>query len=458
VAGKKKPPAAPKPASDTTGRGLLIGAVAIFALHAFACMWIRNLGFDHISDDDFSRVTIAQGFAHDAHLDPSGTSWLPFPFWIMGLGMKVLGRELATARGLAIFFSSLAAPLPWIALRLTKVPTWRAFGALVFALGSPWAIWTGAATVPESFTASLTAAALIALASADTLHRRALIGFGAAMLAACFSRYEAWPAAAVAAIALGVKFRATRRREVLIALALCVAGPLLWMAWNAHAHDGPLHFFRRVSTFKKAIGDGSTSTFDALVYFPKLLFAVRPEVTIPALVLVPLAIADKDVRKQWGLPLLAVLAEVTFLAIGNARDGAPAHHSERALLACFEILALYVGFVLLTPWIRVLKDEEAAKTQKTPKAQRAFMGFVLVAWLVTLLRADGTMPGTQPSELRDAQVQRGDKLRREGAKKLEVTPCGYEHFALVASYGAPENVTVNQSHFGGECPKVDVKD
>ena len=114
--------------------------------------------------------------------------------------------------------------------------------------------------------------------------------------------------------------------------------------------------------------------------------------------------------------------------------------------------------MLLTPWVRVLKDEEAAKTQSTPKAQRAFMGFVIVAWLVTLLRADGMTPGTQPSELRDDQMQRGDKLRRDGAKKLEVTPCGYEHFALVAAFGEPENVTVNQSHFGGECPKVEVKD
>ena len=34
------------------------------------------------------------------------------------------------------------------------------------------------------------------------------------------------------------------------------------------------------------------------------------------------------------------------------------------------------------------------------------------------------------------QMQRGDKLKRDGAKKLEVTPCGYEHFALVAAYGA----------------------
>ena len=458
-------------ADAPTRRTLLLGALAIFALHAFACMWARNLGFDHISDDDFSRVTIAQSFAHSAKLDPSGTSWLPFPFWILGLGMKILGRDLSSAQGLSIFFASAAAPLPWIALRLGRVPGWRAFLAVVFALGTPWAIWTGAATVPESFTASLTAAGLIGLAA--NVSPRANIAFGAALFAACLSRYEPWPAAAVAAIALAiplVRERATMTREDRIgrsvALALSVAGPLLWMAWNAHAHDGPLHFFRRVATYKQAIGASATSTLDALLFYPKLLLAIRPEVTFVAFLFSPLAIGDKQVRKQWGLPLLAVLAEVVFLAIGNARDGAPAHHSERALLACFEILALYVAWVLLTPWIKYMKDDETAsamenqqRRQRTPKAQRAFLGFVIVAWLITIVRgADAPMPGTQHSEQREAQLQQGDKLRREGAKSLEVTPCSYEHFALIAAYGAPENVTINPSHWNpDQCPKVEVK-
>lgn len=452
-------------------RALLLGAVAIFALHAFACMWARNLGFDHISDDDFSRVTIAQAWAHSAKLDPSGTSWLPFPFWILGLGMKILGRELTTAQGLSIFFASAAAPLPWVALRLGRVPGWRAFLGVVFALGTPWAIWTGAATVPESFTASLTAAGLIGLAT--NASPRANIAFGAALFAACLSRYEPWPAAAVAALALGLRLareRATLERParvgLSVALALCIAGPLLWMAWNAHAHDGPFHFFRRVSTYKQAIGAGATSTFEALVFYPKLLLAIRPEVTFVALLFSPLAMADKEVRRQWGLPLLGVLAEVVFLAIGNARDGAPAHHSERALLACFEVLALFVAWVLLTPWIKYMKDDDTAsaqenqvRRQRTPKAQRAFLGFVIVAWLITIVRgADAPMPGTQHSEQRESQLQQGDKLRRDGAKSLEITPCGYEHFALIAAYGAPENVTINPSHFSPDaCPKVDVK-
>ncbi|MBX3233259.1 MAG: hypothetical protein KIT84_20920 [Labilithrix sp.] len=461
------------PAAST--RSLLLAACAIALLHAFACAWLRNLGFDHISDDDFSRVVIAQGFAHHARLDPSGTSWLPFPFWILGLGMKLLGRDLATARALSILFSSLAAPLPFVALRLSGVPWPRAFVALVFALGTPWMLWSGATTVPESFTAALTAAGVLGLATVaarardgasptdlarektakTALREAAPLGFGAALFAACLSRYEAWPAAAVAAIWVGVTLRRSPKRPRLIvaAVALCVAGPLMWMAWNAHAHDGPLHFFRRVSTYKRAIGDGATSWASALFFYPKLLFAVRPEVTLPALVLSPLAFVDRQVRRRWGLPLLAAFAQLAFLSIGNARDGAPAHHAERALLGGFVIFALFLADVVLTPWIRTTKNGETKPA--IPKAQKAFGGFIAIAWLISLLRADGTTPGMHPSEARTEQIERGTKLRKDGVKPLTVTPCGYEHFALVAAYGAPEQVTVNPAHFDQECPKVE---
>src|SRR5262245_35515505 len=41
-------------------------------------------GFRAVSDDDFSRVVLAQQWALKPHLDPTGSSWLPFPFWIYG--------------------------------------------------------------------------------------------------------------------------------------------------------------------------------------------------------------------------------------------------------------------------------------------------------------------------------------------------------------------------------------
>ena len=76
---------------------------AILALAKVAVsLWVLRLGFSHVSDDDFARTVIAQTFAGAPKLDPSGTSWLPLPFWLTGGAMMVLGRSIAVARGVAI--------------------------------------------------------------------------------------------------------------------------------------------------------------------------------------------------------------------------------------------------------------------------------------------------------------------------------------------------------------------
>ena len=191
------------------GRPPARGVAIVAAVHALACVLVLALGFDHVSDDDFARVTIAQSFAHAPKLDPSGTSWLPFPFWALGSVMVVAGRSLAVARVASIAFASLAAVLPYVALRMTGASRraahrsrWRSRTL------SPWSLWLGAATVPESFTASFTAAAAIALGSPRGPRLRAAStrsGFALALLAACLSRYEPWPVAAVLAIVLAVR-------------------------------------------------------------------------------------------------------------------------------------------------------------------------------------------------------------------------------------------------------------
>ena len=87
-------------------------AALVATLYAAACALARVQGFDHVSDDDFARVTIAQAFAASPKLDPSGTSWLPFPFWLLGGALRLLGRSLEVARGASLVFSALASPRP----------------------------------------------------------------------------------------------------------------------------------------------------------------------------------------------------------------------------------------------------------------------------------------------------------------------------------------------------------
>lgn len=418
-------------------------AAVVAALHVLATCIVLANGFDHVSDDDFSRVTIAQTFAHAPRLDPSGTSWLPFPFWWTGAWMAVFGRTLAVARVASIALSSLGAALLFGALRASGVARGRALAGLLFALASPWPLWLGAATVPESFTATATATAAIVLAS------RPSAPFAALLAAACLSRYEAWPVAAVLAIVLAARAREPEdRRAHVVSAAIVAAAPLAWMLWNLHAHGSPVHFFHRVSTFKRAIGAGSTDAGTALLLYPRLLVTTRPEVAIAA-ALGLLALRDEDLQRRWAVPLACLLAQIAFLAVGNARDGAPAHHPERALLGVMVLAAVFaVDACAELPTRFVTSQGRAA----------AAFGLVLT-WAWSANRVYGDQPGTSASEDRHAQVTRGRELRDRGTRALTVTPCAFEHFALLAAYGAPENATVmprRDANAGERCPRVTI--
>ena len=461
-------PSAAAARASSGKRALAVDALGIAVLYAGACAFARAAGFDHVSDDDFSRVTIAQAFAHAPRLDPSGTSWLPFPFWVLGTLMAVFGRSLAVAHATSIVLASAAATAPYLTLRSCGIARGRALLAAAFALATPWCVWLGAAPVPESFTASLTAAGVIGLAAVrahddertddDASERpprpRMAVLFSLAIVAACLSRYEPWPIAAVLAVALAMRAaRAPReRRRLVLGLAvLCSLGPLLWMAWNAHAHDGPLHFFRRVSSFKRAIGDGATDTVEALALYPRLLFTTRPELAIPTLFLLP-ALKNPHVRRRWGVPLLCVAAQLAFLSYGNARDGAPAHHPERALLGTMMLLALFTADVGMSKLRGLALDGRALAA----KAGAAFFG---VAWIISSIRG-ADPPGQGAMDDRTEQIARGAKLRADGVKSIVVTPCAFEHFALIAAYGAPEDAMIEPRTGAAptsECPNVEIR-
>jgi hypothetical protein len=372
----------------------------------------------------------------------------------------------------------------YLAARAAGVVRWCAVVGVVLAMTTPWNAWLGVATVPEALTGALVASGAIAV---GVRKARGWAAFG--LLCAALSRYEAWPVCAVLGAVCGVGalrglwqarggagggVRATADAKPagargdqdelsrawdlwgrnLACAGIATAGPLLWMAWNGHVHDGPLHFLRRVVAYRDRVAPvGGT---EALVAFPRALLQGAPEIVgVAALGTIGLAL-DPELRRRWACPLATTGALVAFLIAGDWRGGAPTHHPERALLAAWWVLAVFGvdgvrAVARRLAWARPKREAWAAAA-----AAAAVMSW---GWGLTRIR---TIPGSGPDEARDTQVALGTELAERGVETIEVTPCRYEHFAVLAAFGAPERAVVEGRAEGtvgekAECPRVVVR-
>jgi hypothetical protein len=406
--------------------------------------WVLHQGFSHVSDDDYARTVIAERFAHAPRLDPSGTSWLPLPFWLEGTAMALAGRTLGVARAVATMLGAASVAAPYLAMRTAGMHRAAALVATAIAMALPWNAWLGVATVPEGWSGAIVAASVIAMARPE-----ARVWAAAGLFVGALSRYEAWPACVVmvALCAWSARNAGARRRETVCAL-VAATGPLAWMAWNAHAHDGPLHFVTRVATFRQAIGAADVPLADKLLGYPRALVTETPEIVGLAVLGVAGLAMVPALRTRWAWAATAVLATVAMLVWGDVHDGAPTHHAVRALA--------------MTWWVLVAMGVDAAAAfvgkLGVRSAPLALGGAALLGlgWSVTLPARWTDAPGRSPQERRDVQIARGLELRAEDAPHADVTPCAYEHFALLAAWGAPERATVAMTPdpHSRECPRV----
>jgi 4-amino-4-deoxy-L-arabinose transferase-like glycosyltransferase len=310
---------------DRDRRAWLGAALLAGSAHAAAAALLRVAGFDSLSDDDHARVVIAQAFAASPRLDPTGTSWLPAPFWLYGAAMALLGSSLAAARALAVAAAGASGALLVAGAAAAGLDPRSALLAAALALFLPLVSFLGAAPVPELPTAAAVAFALLHLASAREAppwrwHLAAVL-----LALASLSRYEAWiPAAFFALVAAS---HARRRPALLAAALLAAAGPLLWILWNHHAHGHPLAFARRVAAYRAGLGVEPSG----LLLYPLSLLREAPWA---------LALGLWAARRvpSMRLPIAGAGALVAALALAELRGGAPTHHPERALLAPIFVL------------------------------------------------------------------------------------------------------------------------
>ena len=402
-------------------------------------------GFRAVSDDDFARVVLAQRFALEPRLDPTGTSWLPAPFWLYGSVMALFGRSLSVARVLAFVLGLLSAALIYLAARQLGAGRGAAVAGTLLASVFPYSAVLGVATVPELPTAAL---CVFAIATTVRPSPGLRLGGAAALCAACLSRYEPWVVAVGFVLLTAVdvargRLGSDRRARLLgaLAIALGLLGPVAWLGHNALAHGDALHFLARVSAYKQAVsggGSGETPLAAALAY-PIAIVQKEPELALCALVLAvelvisrgPGALIAPPAGRLGGFGLLLVLG----LSAAAVRGGAPTHHVGRALLAVWLLLGLWCGI-----------RGRALLRASRPRVRAVWLGaaLVLLALGVTILRPWYARIGQFGD--REDDVAMGERVAQRvppgEPTLLEIRDYGY--FALLAGSGQPESFVLDR--------------
>jgi hypothetical protein len=354
--------------------------------------------------------------------------------------MLVLGRTLAAARTVALFFGVASVLLVHRAASWVGAPRGAAFGAAALAAVIPTASVLGVSFQPEAL-----AAGLVVLGAAATCMdgSRRWVG-GVALGAATLCRYEAWPAAtAFAAITLLDAARARRARAPFVLAAVVALVPAF--AWVLHGvvhHHDALFFFHRVAAYRRALGV-TESTWAALTDVPIRLVVAEPELVLGGIVAVVLARRARVGSARFARPALVLASILVFLVVGELVGGAPTHHPERTLLS------IYLGGAIAVA-------DAAGALLAGGAEMRTRRALVLAAAAAAIV-----VRAARPPE--DGFVDRRRELAIGGAarvvlpsdERLAVDTPDFGYFAVIAAFGAPERAEPLDLHDPRDPPMLD---
>jgi hypothetical protein len=398
---------------------LLVGAAKLVASAA-----VLAGGFRAVSDDDYARLVIAQRFAEAPTLDPSGTSWLPVPFWTYGTVFALFGGGLGAARVTALVLGVFSVLCVWISARWLGATRLGALLAGLVAGAFPWSVWLGAAVLPEAPTAGLIVIGMASLSRSDVLGRS--FGAGALWLAS-FSRYEAWPIAVVFFVFTALDARRKDSWSLAVPAFVAISPIALWVAHGFVRHEDAWFFYKRVAAYKQALGDEAPA-------FVRMFAPLRDFVVEQAgIVVVALVLIAR--RKRLGLEPLAPYtrglcccsALLAFLMAGGASGGMPTHHAVRALLPAWYFVALLVGHAAETP-------SPLGRARGRERVVRAALGVAALFVAVSPWRLFHP-----PSDFarRELELHIGTRARELGAPALVVDTVDFGHLAVTAAFGKP---------------------
>jgi len=417
-----------------------VGAgLALFKL--IISLAVLATGYEGVSDDDYARVVIAQQFAHAPALDPSGTSWLPLPFWINGGAMLAFGTHPIVARAVAVVLGIASILLIRVAAGyLTRDPR-EAFVATVIAAIMPWSARLGVSMVPELPAAACSLFAIATLSKQAP--PRARLAGAIALLCACLSRYEAWfIAIAFAGVCVRDAIHADRRLVSIASAALPLAGPIAWTVWNERAHGSYFHYLDSVTAYKDAVDQGALG--ERVFAYVFAAFRAEPELLLLFVFLCWRMFAGRRsvVRAELASffrPTLMVAFLFVALTASSIRGGAPTHHPERALLSMHLLLAIVTGALL----VRVYRE------RRFGDMRRVLIGTLAIAPLFYMLRF--WVLYREAFAHRKEELAIGRRIADTIAideRVLYPSPPDYGHYAIQAGSGRPWQFDVRHSPGG----------
>ncbi len=403
----------------------------LFLARGLACLAAWATGFRALSDDDYARVSIAQGFAAVPRWDPTFTSWLPAPFWAYGAAFRAFGSGLEVARATAIAASLAATVLVYVAARMLAASPRVALFAAMLSCFVVYSKLLGIAPVPEVPCAALILFAAAALAQQPPAMR---VWGALALLAATLSRYEAWPVAFAFAGFCVCDALKERHPGYVAAAALALAGPAAWLLSGRVEHGQAWFFIGRVTAYRQALGAPQESVLAGLAQYPVLLLRSEPD-------LCGLSLLFFAAGKRWKFPrrdalnsqrcVCALLAMLVFLMLGTIRGGVPTHHAARVLLP--------IWFFLCILAVSFANDLPLAG----PKRVRVAL---LLASAAMLFLADWLRLPVTGFANRALELEAGSAARKLTDHGVAIDTPDYGYTAVQAAFGTPIGTRALDEH------------
>jgi len=403
----------------------------LFAARGLACVAAWRSGFRALSDDDYARISVAQRFAREPHFDPSGTSWLPAPFWAYGAAFRAFGTGLGVSRTLAIVLSLAATVLVYVAARVLCASRIAAVVAAVLScMLVPYSALLGVAALPEVPCAALSLFAAATLGAGD---RRLRALGGACLILACLSRYETWPIAAVFAAWCAWDALSSRRLHYLASAGLALGGPALWLLSSHFRHGDAWFFIGRVTAYRRALGSSDAPFFARLLEYPQALIwnALALSILFPIFLFTAPKTPDPNAPRyaRCAVTLLGMLA---FLMLGSVRDGVPTHHAARVLLPLWFFGCIVAG--------------REFTRRATDSAGRFRVTVVVLAISAIPLVHGVRLPNKEGFAERALELEAGRAARGETQMGLAIDTADYGYFAVQSGFGSPIGTSVLDDH------------